>query len=461
MSYPKKKVLIIAPYGMCLRQVLCNDFFFDRLINKFDVSFVTSIDIKNISYPSIEFEPKPDLLNEIGLKLADRLFNWSRQYQDLKFLIEHNLGEHLTRRFNSKFSYSDYSSFFLFWLFNQFKFLLSLFDEGRFRVAKIGARNYAKKYDFLLICHAGDLRSRVVATGFNMLQKKVIYLPLGLDNLRHGPLDFRPDYWLLWGDEQIKELLALGHLPETQNKSIFKVGSLVHGRYLQIVKSSRKPIKSSLHLLSDDSPFILFPTINISIVPSQNLLIEKTIEIIERLGWRGFILLRLLPGTDINYWKDVEASFPGRVRCYVPSALAYDKANSQGVFDYQSTLEELEIYSYDLKHCDLVLTPYPSSVAIDGFLFSKPSLFACFPWWDSTGNVEHPYGKILRSKYHTYPLHKEFFPVSSYLELEMKLKKVLINKRGNQFVGRSLFKSICGTALQKNEISRFFETINP
>ena len=46
-------------------------------------------------------------------------------------------------------------------------------------------------------------------------------------------------------------------------------------------------------------------------------------------------------------------------------------------------------------------------------------------------------------------------------ELEIKLRRVLIDKRGNQFIGKALFDSICGTALQESEISRFFETINP
>lgn len=456
MNSTRKHLLLIAPYGMCLRQILCSKFFFDQLVSTFNLSIMTQIELKNIPSDDVIQAAKPNFLNHTVLKIGDRLFFWARQFLDLQFLLNNNLGEHLIRRYNSGFDHSGTKSFFIFWLLTRFKSLQRLFAATRYWVSAIGAECYTRDYDYVLICHGGDIRSRVIAKGFNMKGKKVIYLPLGLDNLRHGPLDFSPDYWLLWGDEQYKELISLDHVPKVRDDKVFKIGSLIHWTYLKIAErlDNKNLVTTNRH--SSNRPFILFPAIALATVPHQKQLLEKTIEIIEELNWTGYILVRLLPDTDMDYWKEVESSFPERIRCYCPNEASYDKSRSQGSFDYDHAYKELEIYCHDLKYCDMILTPYPSSVAIDGVLFSTPAVFACFPWWDTSGSIEHPYGKVVRSKCHTYPLHNQFFPLKDLEELKLTVKDVLVCKNSQKFTGSSLFDSVCASANQEAEVTRFF-----
>ena len=145
---------------------------------------------------------------------------------------------------------------------------------------------------------------------------------------------------------------------------------------------------------------------------------------------------------------------------YEPSVGSFDKRGALNTFKIEDELKEIEMFSAMLSKSSMVVNLYPSSVTLDAYLFDTPVLFPSFDWINPQNKKtkEHPFNKILFSTFPTQPHQKEFNLLSSYKEL-FKAMDNIIKGHSSKYIGKNLFKEVCGSSKDMNVGKRTIKAI--
>lgn len=457
----KKKILIVAPYGMTLRQVVLNKKLWRHLCNKYEVHIKTAVSIKQYKELGIEkiIIPKKNIISSF----LERIHHLSKVSKIVNFLIENNLGEHLVFRLKhiDNFSKQLYQGYF----FEKLEGLIKLFKIDNIkpflalRFSQVRKDNYL----FVLITHISDTMCELESIAANKINIPVITYTLGMDNYRHGRILFQPDLILMWGEEQRYEF-SNWHKNDFNSINDIKckvVGNLIYDTYLQHANNNKleKYVKNKKK--NDYDGYILVPTMINEILPGGTQLVTALVNYLNDRKLNYLIIVRTLPGTkDQKIWQQLEKEYTKEILIYEPSVGSFDKRGAVNVFKIEDELKEVEIFSAMLSKCSMVVNLYPSSVTLDAYLFNTPVIFALFDWVNSNNKdaKEHSFGKILYSKFATHPHHKEFNAVFSYEEL-YKVMDNIIEGNSSKYIGNKLFKQVCGNSKDGNVGKRTIEAI--
>lgn len=458
-----KKILIIAPFGMTLRQIILNDKFWKYLNNNFEIHIESPIKINNYTDLGISkmFSFKPvNIFEKIGLKICSYFFHNIKNYTDVEFFVKNNLGEHLVQRIirESKKDiiinrYSMYS--FLKPIEKLIYILLKLVSK---KVTRVSSENYS----FLLITHISEFKSNIEAISANQINTPVITYTLGMDNYRHGKLLFNPDLMLLWGKEHEYEFKGWHKDKYSNMKNVnYKVtGNLAHDFYIN--NSNKQLITDYIYKKKNKmyDGYIVVPAMIESNIPGQTIMVEKLISYVKTRSLDILIIVRVLPATDIEMWTSFENKYYENVLIQEPVGASFDKRGAKNNFNLQQEKFDASFFSSLLANAKLILNLYPSTVTIDGFFMGTPSILPLFSWHDINTIDEHPYAKIVLAKILTHPLNKQHNIVNNLSELHVALDKILIHKKRDSFVGKELLNFVCDYSKEKNVGQKAAEEID-
>ena len=457
-----KKILIIAPYGMTLRQIILNDIFWKYLNDNFEIHIKSPVEIDNYSNLGISklFKFKPvNILEKVGIKICSYFFLKIKNYTDVEFFIKNNLGEHLVQRIirESKKDiilnrYSIHS--FLKPIEKLIYILLKLVCK---KVTKVSSENYS----FLLITHISEFISNIEAISANQIKTPVITYTLGMDNYRHGKLLFNPSLMLLWGKEHEYEFKGWHQdkYPAMKNINYKITGNLAHDFYIKNIKKQLVTDYIFEKKNKSFSGYIVVPAMLEFNIPGQTIVVEKLISYIKNRSLDILIIVRVLPAADIEMWKNFEKKYNKYVLIQEPMGASFDKRGAKNNFNLQQEKFDASFFSSLLAGSELILNIYPSTVTIDGYLMGTPSILPLFSWQDLNTIDEHPYAKIVLAKILTHPLNKQHNIVYNLSELYNILDKILINKERDSFIGKDLLNFVCADSKEKEVGQRAAEAI--
>lgn len=457
----KKKILIVAPYGMTLRQIVLNKKLWEYLTNKYKVHIKTSISIEKYTELGIDKIITPE--KNIIFSCLERIHQLSKESKIVNFLIENNLGEHLIFRLKyiENFSKKLYSSYF----FKKFEGIVKLLGINKIKLFFVLRFSQVKKenYHFVFITHISETMCELESIAANQINVPVITYTLGMDNYRHGRILFQPDLKLMWGEEQKYEFLNwhkndFNSINEIECKV---VGNLIYDTYLQYSNSDMLDKYVKQKKMKDYDGYIVVPTMINKILPGGVGLVKAIVKYLQNRKLNFLVIVRMLPGSeDKKSWQELERNYKKEIIIYEPSAGSFDKRGAVNIFKVQDELKEVEIFSAMLSKSCMVVNLYPSSVTLDAYLFNTPVISPLFDWINSNikDSKEHPFTKLLYSKFATHSYHREFNPVFSYKELYEAMDNI-IEGNSSKYIGNKLFKEVCGQSKEGNVGKRTIKAI--
>ena len=441
-----KKILIVAPFGMTLRQIIINDTFWKYLKNNFEVHIETTVEVPNYTDLGItkifSYRPK-NILVRIGLKICNYFFFIFKNYGDIEFLIKNNLGEHFVHRMSRESKKDDLlkSYALLSFLKPIENFLYDLFVFFCKKITRINRDNYS----FLLVTHISEFRSNIEAISANSIKTPVITYTLGMDNYRHGKILFKPNLMLLWGRDHEYEFLGWHKEKYNDMKSVNHeiVGNLAHDFFVQNV--NEKVVKDYIFKKKKRcyKGYIVVPAMLESVIPGQTVIVEKIISYLKVKNLDILIIVRVMPASEIEMWLNFENKHKEHILIQEPIGSSFDKRGIKSKFNINQEKFDSSFFASLLAGAELILSIYPSTVTIDGFLFGTPSILPLFSWQDLNTINEHPYAKIVLAKILTHPLNKQYNIVKNVGELHEVLDDILIDKNRETYVGNELYEYVC------------------
>lgn len=460
----KDKLLIVLPYGMCLRQIVLNETLWNYLINNYQVDVMSSLEIseevqginKVIKTEQTNFFNK--ILRRISAKSATSL----KASMMVNFFLDNNIGENFALRWR--------------WFGDQARNIVVM--SGLVNIKIIGSiiKNFLKflvqiypvfflsknKYKLVIITHVSDVDCSMMAIGANQLSLPLISITLGLDNYAHGPLIYKPDLMLLWGEEQLKEFnqYNVSHDKEFSKTKCYKIGSLIHDNYLQVHETEKIDYLSKNFSLDPDQKFILVAVMLEEVLPKQTALCEILIDFLEEKNLQHKLVIRKLPLSDNNLWQQFYEKYPDRVIIQEPRSASFDKRQGSIKFDLDSSNRDVSEFVQTLSRSDLVLGLYPSTLLLDAMLFNKQTAVALFDWSDDKAHGGHPQEKFYLAKKYTHYHRRHYNFLYSKKMLHSFMADVLI--KGIKFPEerREIFLEITGDSIDGNSGSKAVNAID-
>ena len=96
----KNKILIILPYGMCLRQIVLNQTLWDYLVKNYKVDVMTSLELSNdiVGINKIIDTAPTNFFEKILKNVSTRSTFSLRASKMVNFFLDNNLGENFALR---------------------------------------------------------------------------------------------------------------------------------------------------------------------------------------------------------------------------------------------------------------------------------------------------------------------------------------------------------------------------
>jgi len=447
----KNKILIILPYGMCLRQIVLNQTLWDYLVKNYKVDVMTSLELSNdiVGINKIIDTAPTNFFEKILKNVSTRSTFSLRASKMVNFFLDNNLGENFALRW--KWFGDQAKHIVVMSALVSLRFIGAFIKSSLYFFSKIYPVFFLKKnkYNFVIITHTSDLNCTMLGLGANHLKIPLISITLGLDNYAHGPLLYKPDLMLLWGDEQLDDFnkYHLSHNKELLNTECHKIGSLIHDNYLQLKKSEYKDYLLENYLLNKTQKFILVAAMIEEIIPNQTVLCELVIKFLEEHNLQHKLLIRKLPHIDNDLWREFYNKYPNRVIIQEPKSASFDKRSDSLKFDLKTSKEDLEEFVQTLDRSELIVGLYPSTLLLDAMLFNKQSAVAAFDWTEKQKFGGHPQEKFYLSKKYTHQHREHFNFLYSKESFYSFLVEILLEKTNFPEQRREIFTKITGSSI--------------
>jgi len=272
-------------------------------------------------------------------------------------------------------------------------------------------------YDAVVTSHPTEGASILVSASAKSAGVPVLCVVGGSDNLHSlGPVITNPDLISVWGPEQ--EEAWMDHQvilrPSLVKTVVRRGGSLLHD---QIVDSENDRAQiSSVPGVPEGKPLVTFAAFVDTIYPGQTRVCQAILDVFSENQIDGHLLVRVRPGLDDDMWKDFGAKNLTRVTIQIPSGAFFTKWEGQQSVDLENEIRERDIYIATLKRSSLVITAAFSTVYLDAFAADTPVI--------ATGATPSGSPKsILQEVYHLYGDDLKSFAELDFITDLNQLKK--------------------------------------
>lgn len=446
----KKKdcILVVLPYGMCFRQVVLNENLWGYLRKNYEIDLLTPLKLKNKDVVGVRnIFPCRSRNKILGLiqSFNHRLINSWKCFNFMHFLLNADLGENLSLRY--RWFPADGKGVFFFGYLRHTRWAGLIKKLFKKLPVLYPTTSYFRKnsYKFVIVTHVLENECIVTSLIANKLKVPVITITLGMDNYRNGLLFYIPDLMLLWGREH---LYAFNNFQLPLNKELKKskhelIGNLIHDNYLKMSEKCTKESFLRMYGLAEDEEVILIPTMTEEYLPNQTALCEIVIDFIRKYNLKVKIIVRTLPGVDVDMWEEFERKYPEFVILQIPTSASYDKRGAVNNVDLDQENKDIEIFVNTIKNSALLVNVYPTTLLVDALLFNTPSVWAMFDWNNASDIGTHPHQKPCIAKAITHPHLKHYNAVSTKDALCEVLYKFFILKQRNNLVSNELYDTVC------------------
>jgi len=460
----KDKILIVLPYGMCLRQIILNQTLWDYLVKNYQIDVMTPLKLSNdiVGINKIIATSPVHFFENFLKRVSFRSVFSLRASAMVSFFLDNNIGENFALRWR--------------WFGDQARHIVVMSGLVRLRfigpsiknslsfLSKIYPVFFLKKnkYKFVIVTHVSALDCVLIGLGANKLTIPLISITLGLDNYAHGPLLYKPDLMLLWGDEQLEEFhkYHLAHNEKLLNTECFKIGSLIHDNYLQIKESRHTDYLFEKYSIDNNQEFILVAVMLEESLPNQAVLCELLIDFLEENNLQHKLIIRKLPLSDNDIWEEFYKKYSNRVIIQEPQSASFDKRSESLMFDLNASKRDLEEFVQTLDRSELIIGLYPSTLLLDAMLFDKQSAVAMFDWTEGQKFGGHPQEKFYLAKKYTHQHRKHYNLLYTKESLNSFLTEVLIEKTNFPEQRREIFKKITGDSIDGSSGKKAVEAID-
>lgn len=377
----RPRLLLAVPYGMALRNLVFSPDLWNELVTTFDVDILTPVAIRNPEefgirrvIPAYSPGSTPAAIARrvrrtavVVLSELDRLafFMINDEAETYRAIYQAYQRRGVARRLP-----------FFAWLGHSaggpvLKRLLracgSIRLPGDPRVAD---------YDYVLLPHTSEHLCASLGLMANAAGVPVICAPLAVDNLLHGPMLFRPDLMVLWGQEQRRDFDGqVAFNPRFRDVPCVIAGSTVHDAYLAADGAASIDDVYGLHA---DDDVILFAAYMDIFAPHQRTICDIVVDFARARRRPTKVLVRVRPGVDEAAWQTYQAEHADAVRLQIPKAAGYDKSGFVTGFDRDREFLEVVTFAATMRRARMLVIPSLSTMTIDAMLFRVPVVCAIF-----------------------------------------------------------------------------------
>ena len=449
-----KKILLVLPYGMCVRQILFNKVLWKYFNDTYQIDILTPIKIEASSLAgvsNINLLDTDSKLTKLYKEISAKSVYLWRLSGMVEFFLNNDLGENFSTRWRWFNEYS--KNILIYGALKNYPFIYKFFIWIVSRLSYLYSSKILSndEYKFVLITHVTDIECTLIALGANKKGIPLVTVTLGLDNYRHGPLLYVPDLMLLWGDEQVYEFINyhMSHNEELKRTEYETIGSLIHDLYIERSdKISQSSLKNKFSI-DVNIPFILIPAMLEEMLPNQKALCEIVIKFFELHSLKIKIVVRMLPKTDLEMWHKFKDENPDYIILQEPSSAVFDKRNESIPFNEEQSYDDIDEFVYTVKNALLIINLYPTTLILDAMLLGKDSVVAMFDWGSETDVGTHPQQKFYLAKQITHPHWKHYNFLYTREELYKFMYSYLVKGENTiQLNSMALFDKVCGKSLE-------------
>lgn len=443
----KEKILVLMPYGMCLRQIILNECLWSYLTENYDIEIISpiKIDLEILDSNKIRNLNNNKFIKRFMRSLSSKSMIYYRASLMTDFFLENDLGENFALRW--KWFKEYVNQIIILSGLARMKFIGYLVKKILIALSYLYPLGFLfnKRYKAIIITHASDIDCTLFGIASNKLNIPLISITLGLDNYRHGPLVYKPDLALLWGNEQVKEFKEyhLSHNSTLSNTDYKKIGSLIHDTYLKVQDSDSTDYLNQKFLLNKKDKLILIATMLEYNLPNQTALCDLILDFLDQHGLDHKLIIRKIPNADNDIWSSYYDLNSGRVYIQEPESASFDKRSNDLGFDITSSMRDIGELVQTLNQVDLIIGHYPSTLLVDGKLFNKPCCVPMFDWKNSSKGG-HPQEKFYLSKALSHPHNDNYGLLYSKDDFFEYLYKILVEKDDSS--QQNLFDEITGVS---------------
>lgn len=436
----KERILVVLPYGMCFRNIVLNADLWNYLTKTYAIDLMTPLRIANTDRLGIDTVYNYQRYKFWGRlrRKMNYLLLYCRKYLELAdFYLILDMGEEFSIIYRFVGGPSRRRNLLLWGGLNQTKFgrlLKKALERFPFfyPAEPILKRN---KYKFLLLGHNAENECILIARVANKLNVPVVCVPLGVDNIRSGPMFMTPDLLLLWGREQSHEFekYQIAFNQELSRTVAVEIGSLVYDNYVREEIQRKAFLKG--HGIEDGHEVILFPAYVESHYPGQTTLCGAIVNFIKTSNIKVKLLIRVRPNFDIEMWENFERSHRDVVMLQIPEGASYDKSGKRELFDLQKEVTDIKNFVGTIKHSSLVINPSFSTVYLDATALGTPAVVAAYAWGRNDSTV-HAYIKEYMCNRALYPHWADVKVILSEKELFEFLSGFFIEGKRSGMISR-------------------------
>jgi hypothetical protein len=382
----KKRILVDISYGMSFRNIVLNKSFWNYLTSEYQVDIVTPLnlnlaDIKNLGISNIYniSHQELGLVRRLLLKINYKALHIKRFIDLSDFFLRQHHGWPLVSRFHQSMQDKDNLTIDLFFwpaikrtfLGKYIRRLVNLFPI----LHPIDSILRKNKYEFLINTHTSEYASVLNSQVANKRDIPIISFPMGLDNIMHGPILFKPTKILFWGADQEFEF---NKFQINWNNEMSKIHQGVLGSLIfdSLRKKSDSVDISSLYDFNQSDGFLLFCTMVEYNHPGQVEICEDIINFLSLKHLNHRLIIRLRPGFDKEMWTSFKFSHPDRVILQTPSGVSFDKSSVRNNIDIKEELEDISVYASTINQSSLVISRAHSTTYTDALYLGTPSVLS-------------------------------------------------------------------------------------
>jgi hypothetical protein len=384
----KQKMLIVAPYGIGLRDLLMNETLGSYLRDQYDLDVIT---------PSVISDPDKWGLQTVwpmssGGGLGAKIAGLNHRVTNIRWLLRYrhfyeSTGwsniyrmQLLTQKLRENKGGNNYDRWARFGKGILGKVLDSILSRVVLRHPNAKILD-TENYSAVFIVHPADGECTIFAREATRRGIPVVTLSMGMDNLMSfGPMMMPSDLVLLWGSDQY-DTFRNHHAvvnPLLKNCEASAIGGLCHDRFIN--GEGTAAFDAAYPHISPTTTVITYSTLTESAAPKQTESCQTALETLDRAGIDSHLIIRARPiSGDDEIWEKFAEDNPDRVTIQQAAGIGFTKGGAKPALPLDAELAEIELFAATLRRSSLVLVGGLSTVYLDAHAAGVPVVTVALP----------------------------------------------------------------------------------
>ena len=375
----KPRILLVAPYGIALRDLLLIKELSGFLTETFDIDVLTEVNFADTSEWGISRvvnQSQSGILTKLGRSLNHRSIA-VRRWMDFK---PYHVQQELMPLYDVLVGVDEIQSVatpnYELWARIGSSFIGSFLRRATSFFPRFGPVYKSLKrgdYVAVLATHPTEGESNVIGSMANRCEVPLICWSMGVDNLQGGPLVMRPDMFLLWGPEQEQYLQNHYKIfqPQLNDSTHSVIGALCHDT---LAESNPDAFSEAYPHISPNDVVVMFAAYTETGYPGQPDTCREILNFFDKNDIDGHLVVRTRSDLDHVVWEKFQREEPDRVTLQSTKGVFFTKWSLNRTVSRAIELEEVELYGATLKRATMIASAAFSTVAFDAMALGTPAL---------------------------------------------------------------------------------------